>query len=85
MELQRCYENSLYRTDASGHIAARIAHMEPRVIRTRRSILVRPDERILDLLQLAGFQHIAHPVEWEHDWSLVSALIERWRPESHSF
>ncbi|MED6119420.1 hypothetical protein PIB30_011785 [Stylosanthes scabra] len=47
------------------------------VIRIRRSILVRPDERILDLLRLAGFQHVAHPVEWEHDWSLVFALIER--------
>ncbi|MED6206552.1 hypothetical protein PIB30_028009 [Stylosanthes scabra] len=77
MELQRGYENTLYRSDATGHIAARIAHMEPRVIRTRCSILVRPDERILDLLQLAGFEHVAHPVEWEHDWSLVSALIER--------
>ncbi|MED6169288.1 hypothetical protein PIB30_020082 [Stylosanthes scabra] len=31
MELQRGYENSLYRTDASGHIVARIAHMEPRL------------------------------------------------------
>ncbi|MED6130912.1 hypothetical protein PIB30_005201 [Stylosanthes scabra] len=63
MELQRGYENTLYRSDATDHIAARIAHMEPRVIRTRRSILVRPDERILDLLRLAGFHHVAHPVE----------------------
>ncbi|MED6159608.1 hypothetical protein PIB30_043813 [Stylosanthes scabra] len=67
MELQRGYEGTLYRTDASGHIASRIALMEPRVIRTRRSILVRPDERVWDLIRLAGFQHVAHPVDWEHD------------------
>ncbi|MED6173377.1 hypothetical protein PIB30_058736 [Stylosanthes scabra] len=67
MELQRGYENTLYRTDASGHIASTIAHMEPRAICTRRSILVRPDERVRDFLRLAGFQHVAHPVDWEHD------------------
>ncbi|MED6180220.1 hypothetical protein PIB30_008413 [Stylosanthes scabra] len=68
MELQRGYEGTLYRTNASGHIASRIALMEPRVIRTRRSILVRLDERVRDLIRLAGFQHVAHSVDWEHDW-----------------
>ncbi|MED6121489.1 hypothetical protein PIB30_030676 [Stylosanthes scabra] len=57
--LLRGYEDTLYRLDVSDHIAGRIAHMEPRVIRTRRNIMDPPDDHILDLLRLAGFGHVA--------------------------
>ncbi|MED6131248.1 hypothetical protein PIB30_008288 [Stylosanthes scabra] len=77
--LLRGYEDTLYRLDASDHIAGGIAHMEPRVIRTRRSIMNPPDDRIRDLLQVAGFGHVAFMLQWDHDWALVSALLERWR------
>ncbi|MED6128883.1 hypothetical protein PIB30_102425, partial [Stylosanthes scabra] len=50
---------------------------EPRIIRTRRNIMDPPDDRIRDLLCRAGFEHVAFMLQWDHDWALVSALIER--------
>ncbi|MED6190166.1 hypothetical protein PIB30_103037 [Stylosanthes scabra] len=75
--LLRGYDDTLYRLDASNRIAGRIAHMEPRIIRTRRNIMDAPDDRIRDLLRLAGFRHVAFMLQWDHDWALVSTLIER--------
>ncbi|MED6139936.1 hypothetical protein PIB30_088514 [Stylosanthes scabra] len=48
--LLRGHEDILYRLDAVGHIAGRIAHMDTRVIRTRRNIMKPPDARIRELL-----------------------------------
>ncbi|MED6195281.1 hypothetical protein PIB30_036481 [Stylosanthes scabra] len=67
MELLRGYEDTLYRSDATCHIAGRIAHTEPRVIRSRRNSMERTDERIRDFLRFAGFEHIAFMLEWDHD------------------
>ncbi|MED6223058.1 hypothetical protein PIB30_070323 [Stylosanthes scabra] len=64
--LLRGYEDTLYRLDASDHIAKRIAHMEPRVIRTRRNIMDSSDDRIRDLLRVAGFGHVAFMLQWDH-------------------
>ncbi|QHN99643.1 uncharacterized protein DS421_13g399640 [Arachis hypogaea] len=47
--------------------------------------MTRPPEQIRSYLRRAGFEYVAYMVEFEHDWSLASALIERWRPESHTF
>ncbi|MED6221059.1 hypothetical protein PIB30_050849 [Stylosanthes scabra] len=35
------------------------------------------DDRIRDLLRLAGFGHVAFMLQWDHDWALVSVLHER--------
>ncbi|RYQ83076.1 hypothetical protein Ahy_B10g101697 [Arachis hypogaea] len=45
----------------------------------------RPDERIKEYLRWAGFEYVAYMVAWDHNWPLVSALMERWRSESHTF
>ncbi|KAL4321327.1 hypothetical protein AHAS_Ahas14G0099400 [Arachis hypogaea] len=42
-------------------------------------------EQIRPYLRRAGFEYGAYMVEFEHDWSLASALIKRWRPESYTF
>ncbi|KAL4364883.1 hypothetical protein AHAS_Ahas07G0050600 [Arachis hypogaea] len=44
-----------------------------------------PPEEIRLYLRRVEFEHVAYMVEFEHDWPLASVLIERWRPESHTF
>ncbi|MED6199481.1 hypothetical protein PIB30_076294 [Stylosanthes scabra] len=51
------------------------------VLRTRRNTLQRPHEFARDYFRRAGFEHVAYMLEWNHDWALASALVERWRPE----
>ncbi|QHN84967.1 uncharacterized protein DS421_16g533300 [Arachis hypogaea] len=48
-------------------------------------IAERLDRVIRPYLRRAGFEYVVYMVEFEHDWSLASALIERWRSESHTF
>ncbi|MED6188434.1 hypothetical protein PIB30_116999 [Stylosanthes scabra] len=83
--LLRGYEDSLYRLDAEFHIAGRLAALPGRVLRTRRNSLQRPHEFAREYFRRAGFEHVAYMLEWNHDWALASALVERWRPESHTF
>ncbi|RYR75055.1 hypothetical protein Ahy_A02g009759 isoform F [Arachis hypogaea] len=47
--------------------------------------MTRPPEQIRPYLRRARFEYVAYMVEFEHDWSLASALIERWQPEFHTF
>ncbi|MED6120172.1 hypothetical protein PIB30_018571 [Stylosanthes scabra] len=71
------YENSLYRLDAGTHIAGRLQQLPERVLRSRRMLLPLPDDRAREYLDLAGFGDIAYIVPFEHDWALISVLIER--------
>ena len=43
------------------------------------------DERLLPLLQQAGFIGAAYWPFMQLDWHLITALVERWRPETHTF
>ena len=41
--------------------------------------------RILPLLRASGFYGVARLGFIQLDWHLITALIERWRPETHTF
>ncbi|QHO19535.1 uncharacterized protein DS421_11g329840 [Arachis hypogaea] len=79
------YEDEMYRLDHAKHIVGRLDRVAPRILRTRRNLMTRPSKQIRPYLRRAKFEYVAYMVEFEHDWSLTSALIGRWRPESHTF
>ncbi|XP_074336901.1 serine/threonine-protein phosphatase 7 long form homolog [Apium graveolens] len=43
------------------------------------------DLRMVPLLQSTGFYGVARVAYLQLDWSLISALVEGWRPETHTF
>ena len=43
------------------------------------------DERLLPLLQQAGFIGAAYWPFMQLDWHLITALVERWRSETYTF
>ncbi|XP_017622218.1 protein MAINTENANCE OF MERISTEMS-like [Gossypium arboreum] len=73
--------------DNTNHISSTINEMEPyRVLRGRvNSIGFRPDERLIPFLELAGFGSVALIRTFDLRYDLISALVERWRPETHTF
>ncbi|RYR26786.1 serine/threonine-protein phosphatase 7 long form homolog [Arachis ipaensis] len=79
------YEDTMYIWDQAEHIAGRLDRVAPRILRTRRNLMTRPLEQIKSYLRRVGFEYVTYMVEFENDWPLALALIERWRPESHTF
>ncbi|XP_028806137.1 serine/threonine-protein phosphatase 7 long form homolog [Neltuma alba] len=47
--------------------------------------MIEPPNQILEYLRLAGFYGVARVGQFDYDQSLVSALVERWRLETHTF
>ncbi|KAH7865314.1 hypothetical protein Vadar_004998 [Vaccinium darrowii] len=43
------------------------------------------DPRLLPLIEAAGFTGLMKVPFIQLDWHLITALVERWRPETHSF
>ncbi|XP_029147428.1 protein MAIN-LIKE 1-like [Arachis hypogaea] len=88
----------LYRLDGVAHIAGVINDevsteiflivAPQRCIRSmRRQQGMRLDDRYVSYLQMAGLYHLARLNErwFRLDEALVSAFVERWRPETHTF
>ncbi|KAF7820724.1 serine/threonine-protein phosphatase 7 long form-like protein [Senna tora] len=71
------------------HISEAVWQQHPdRVIRPRRHRaleLLNPPGQILPLLECAGFYVVSRVGYIPYDHALISALVERWRPETHSF
>ncbi|CAH9118667.1 unnamed protein product [Cuscuta epithymum] len=40
---------------------------------------------VVQLLRVSGFHGVERIGQLQLDWSLVTALVERWRPEVHAF
>ncbi|XP_012477724.2 protein MAINTENANCE OF MERISTEMS-like [Gossypium raimondii] len=57
-----------------------------RLLRARVSVLKKaPDARLMSYLELAGFGSVALIRSSDLHFDLLSALVERWHPETHTF
>ncbi|QHO25717.1 protein MAIN-LIKE 1-like [Arachis hypogaea] len=85
------YEDTLYILDRTEHIAGRFdrvvqfVHYCTSDLAHQAEFVTQPLEQIRPYLRRGGFEYMACIVEFEHDLPLASTLIERWRPEPHTF
>ncbi|XP_058788007.1 protein MAIN-LIKE 1-like [Vicia villosa] len=62
-----------------------IATFNAQRFRTRSHSTISPDDRIRPYFDVAGFRPISTIAESSIDHKFVLALLERWRPETHTF
>ncbi|XP_057971910.1 uncharacterized protein LOC131160335 isoform X2 [Malania oleifera] len=58
-------------------------HCRTRMAVLQRTLTIHP--RIIPYLQRAGFYGVARIGFMRLDWHLITAFVERWRPETHTF
>ncbi|XP_020992614.1 serine/threonine-protein phosphatase 7 long form homolog [Arachis duranensis] len=80
--------NDMYRLNGIAHVAGYIDEEPTRCVRTiRRQQKMILHDRIMPYLDSAGLLHVARLNDYwfKLDEPLISAFVERWRPETHTF
>ncbi|MED6122359.1 hypothetical protein PIB30_039031 [Stylosanthes scabra] len=71
------------RMDASHHIAGEEGFQTPRCLTSRGVVPnMPPPECLVEYIHEAGFGGPLELRKFEYDMSVLSALVERWRPET---
>ncbi|MED6224163.1 hypothetical protein PIB30_081204 [Stylosanthes scabra] len=74
------------RLDQTHHVAGAIGFQEPRTLAPREIVpTMPPSDCLVPYIHEAGFGDPLQMRLFDYDMPLVSALVERWRPEMHSF
>ncbi|MED6126718.1 hypothetical protein PIB30_081070 [Stylosanthes scabra] len=83
-QIQR--DADINRLDRTHHVAGAIGFQEPRTLAPRGIIpTMPPPDCLVPYIHEAGFGGPLQMRSFDYDMPLVSALVERWRPETHSF
>ncbi|QHO28340.1 uncharacterized protein DS421_7g215830 [Arachis hypogaea] len=80
--------NDMYRLNGIAHVAGYIDEEPTQCVRTiRRQQKMILHDRIMPYLDSAGLLHVARLNDYwfKLDAPLISAFVERWRPETHTF
>ncbi|RYQ89604.1 hypothetical protein Ahy_B09g096160 isoform B [Arachis hypogaea] len=79
-------DGDINRLNETSHYAGTADFERPRVLLSRRvSHTLPPPDVIVPYLDEAGFGDTVPLRDFTFDNSLISALVERWRPETHTF
>ncbi|MED6208867.1 hypothetical protein PIB30_049146 [Stylosanthes scabra] len=79
-------DGDINRLTKTTHVVGAVDFQVSRMLELRRgSVVVSPPPSIVSYVEEAGFGGLLRMRDFDIDSGLLSAFVERWRPETHTF